>query len=134
MCTKPHILLVDDEANFRFSAGVALRKAGYKVTEAADGSEALSVAIEAWFRQVDPIALVLTDIRMPGMSGLELIGGMQGYGIDTPVLVLSGFADRQMVEKLRAAGCTDVLEKPFGPEALVRYVEGILGKPAEAVS
>lgn len=130
---KPHILLVEDDTNFRFSAGVALRKAGYKVTEAADGSEALSLVVGARFRQVDPFALILTDIRMPGMSGMELIDGLRGYGIATPVLVLSGFADRQIIEKLGSMGYSDVLEKPFEPEALVEHVEGILGRPREMV-
>lgn len=134
MNSKPHILLVDDEANFRFSAALALRKAGYAVTEAADGSEALSFVVGARFRKVDSFALILTDMRMPRMSGMELIDGLRGYGIDTPVLVLSGFADRQMIEKLKGMGLSDVLEKPFEPEALVRHVGGILGKSAEAMA
>jgi len=130
---KPHILLVDDEAEFRFAAGVALRKAGFEVTEAGDGSEALSILVNARFRKADPFSLVLTDIRMPRMSGTELIEGMRGYGIETSVLVLSGFADRPMVEKLRAMGYPDVMEKPFPPEDLVGKIEEILGKANEAV-
>lgn len=130
---KPHILLVDDEENFRFSAGVALRSAGYAVTEAADGSQALSLLVDVQRCKNDPPDLLLTDIRMPRMSGVELIEGLRGHGITVPILILSGFADRQVIENLRAMGYPDFLEKPFEPEDLVIRIEEILGRSGEAV-
>lgn len=127
-----HILIVDDEADFRFSAGVVLRKAGFQVSEAEDGSEALSVVLGSKFRGTSPVDLILTDIRMPRMSGIELIEGLKGYGIETPILVFSGYADRPMVEILRTMGYSDYMEKPFNPDALIRQIEEILGRSREA--
>lgn len=131
MGERPHLLLVDDEAGFRFSAGVALRTAGFRITEASDGREALLFIVGSRLRGAEPVDLVLSDIQMPRMSGLELVEGIRGYGIDTPILLFSGYADRPMMERLRAMGFSDFMEKPFGPESLLDKIEEILGRTDE---
>jgi DNA-binding response OmpR family regulator len=122
----PRILLVDDEAPFRFSATVALRRSGFRVAEAPDGKEALSAILEA--RDAgDPFHLVVTDIRMPEMSGMELIDALALHRIRTPVCAITCYGDQDLVTELAAKGCAEYLEKPFSPDDLVQRIRAILG-------
>lgn len=119
------ILLVDDEEGFRFAAGVALRRGGYRVEEAADGKEALATALSARAAG-DPFVLVITDIRMPVMSGTELIDALRERGDLTPVCAITCFGDQALIAELAGKGCTEYLEKPFDPAELVTWVGGQL--------
>ena len=123
----PRILLVDDEEEFRFAAGVALRQGGYRVEETADGKEALSKFLSA--REAgDPFDLVITDIRMPVMSGTELIDALRECGGRTAMCAITCFGDEALVTELAWKGCAEHLEKPFNPVELVAWVGGQLGK------
>ncbi|GAB4237985.1 MAG: response regulator [Deltaproteobacteria bacterium] len=126
---RKSILIVDDEAPFRFSACVALRRAGYRVEEAADGRRALDAVLESR-RRGDPFDLVVTDIRMPEMSGIELIDALRERGVDVPLCAITCFGDRDLVADLARRGCTGILEKPFDPADLVAWVGGRTGKGA----
>jgi len=119
------ILLVDDEANFRFSASVALRKVGYEVIEAQDGEEAL-VRIQELRRTGGRIDLLLTDLRMPFLCGLELLEGMRQLGIDIPVIAMTGYCDNSLRADLKKKGCIEFMEKPFEPDDLVKRVQKML--------
>ncbi|HEX9191984.1 MAG TPA: response regulator [Candidatus Deferrimicrobiaceae bacterium] len=121
----PHILIVDDEEGFRFGAVVALRRGGYRVSEAGNGGEALEKILSA--RDAgDPVRLVVTDIRMPVMSGIELIDALRERGVDTAFCAITCFGDQTLVSELAGKGCTDYLEKPFSPDDLVRRLREIL--------
>ena len=124
---RKHLLLVDDEPEFRFSAAVALRGGGYRVSTAEDGREGLAKMIMAQSNG-DPFSLLLTDIRMPGMSGLELIDEMRRLGFDMPVVVATGYGDASLFEDLVDRGCPEYLDKPFEPQDLIRRVERLLEK------
>src|SRR5512134_120499 len=119
------VLLVDDEASFRFAAVVAMRGGGYRVEEAADGKEALRKILAAR-ESGDPFHLVITDIRMPVMSGIELIDALRENGVDAGLCAITCFGDQALVEQLAGRGCADYLEKPFTPEDLVRRIRVML--------
>ena len=123
---KKHILLVDDESDFRFSASVALRKAGYDVSEAENGLMALEKIVEA-HNEGKAFSLLLTDIRMPMKSGMELLDDLQRDGIELPIIAISNFPEKDLVAELRARGCSEFIEKPFGPQELVERVDTLLG-------
>lgn len=125
MDAKPRILIVDDEEDFLFSASIALRQAGYEVVEAADGGEALSRTRE-FLGAGDRFDLLLTDLRMPFMCGLELLVALRELGIDIPVIAVTGFCDDALRADLMKNGCTEFLEKPFEPSELVARVRMVL--------
>ena len=126
---RRHILLADDEAGLRFSTGLALRMAGFKVSEAADGKIALDMLIRSR-EEGTPVDLVVTDLRMPDLSGIELISAMRQHQLHVPIFVISGYLDESVLRELSRAGCEEYMEKPFQLEELVRRVEGFLGSRA----
>lgn len=127
MTLPARVLLVDDEDSFRFAAGVVLRRAGYRVEDAADGKAALEKIVSARGAG-DPFDLVVTDIRMPVMSGIEMIDALRERGDKTAVCAITCFGDRALVAELAGKGCAEYLEKPFDPAELVAWVGGQLGK------
>lgn len=106
------VLLVDDEAGIRKVVGITLADMGHKVHLAANGDEALEV-----FRRERP-PVVLTDIRMPGMDGLELLRRIKEESPDTEVILVTGHGDMDVaVQGLKLDAC-DFISKPAGPEVL----------------
>ena len=104
---KSHVLVVDDEELYRRSLERILTRVGHEVSEARDGSEALAIAA------AQPIDLVLADVRMPGINGLELVRQLHEIHPDLPCIVVTGFGGpEQSIEALRA-GAFWYLEKPF---------------------
>jgi CheY-like chemotaxis protein len=107
------VLLVDDDATLRKLMGRTLADGGHAVLTAADGQEALAVASTLGHQ----LGLVVTDIRMPEMDGLELANHLALLVPPPPVLFITGFA---------AAAATaipgPVLEKPFSPDQLLKRV------------
>lgn len=123
---RKSILIVDDEDQFRFSACVALRRNGYRVADACDGKRALAAILESR-RRGDPFDLIVTDIRMPELSGIELIDALKDHGVSVPICAITCFDDGALVAELSKKGCREYLEKPFTPEELVKWIGTILG-------
>ena len=71
--------------------------------------------------------LILTDIQMQGMTGLQLIDSLRASGIEAPVLVMTGYGNDESVRELKRKGCTEFLEKPFDEEDLLRKVRQLCG-------
>lgn len=112
------ILLVDDAPeNLRFVAWV-LKKAGGKVDVAADGQAALEkfTAAEA---ACTPYDLVLTDIDMPRMGGIDLTAKLRNLGFRTPIVALTAYASDEIELECTLAGCDAYIAKPFPPDALI---------------
>jgi len=106
------ILLVDDEEGIRKVLGISLQDAGYEVLTAASGEEALNV-----FRTQKP-SLVLTDIKMPGMDGIELLRKIKKESADTEVIMLTGHGDLDLAIKSLQCEAADFVTKPISDEAL----------------
>lgn len=120
------ILAVDDSASMRQILAATLDEAGYAVTTARDGQEALALASNTAFD------LVLTDQHMPGMDGLSLIRALRELDTfaQTPILVLTTEVDGAYKAAAREAGASGWLIKPVDPEALVDVVGSLVGEGA----
>ncbi|ADY65448.1 MULTISPECIES: response regulator [Rhizobium/Agrobacterium group] len=119
-----HILTVDDSASIRMTTKIALTGAGYQITEAVDGQDGLAKAKAANFD------LIVTDLNMPNMNGLEMIEALRQSPAHTgiPIIFLTTESDADMKARAKAAGATGWLTKPFDAEHLVKIVRKVLGK------
>jgi DNA-binding NtrC family response regulator len=127
-----HILLADDESGFRFAASIALRGAGYLVTVARDGREALERLVDAQSTAC-PVDLLVTDQQMPGMTGTELVAALHDRGLDVPVVIITGGGDPPTASAFRGTIFSGFLEKPLVPGEFVACLRRILGVPQEEV-
>jgi PAS domain S-box-containing protein len=119
------ILLVEDEDNVRRFAGMLLRRHGYRVLEAETGEAALAIAASD-----EPIALVLTDVVMPGLSGPEMMVRLRGMR-PMKAVYMSGYTERVLRDGVLQSQA-EFLEKPFGSTELLTAVRRALDAPAEA--
>ena len=113
------LLLVDDEADFRNTLAKRMQKRGLKVLQANGGEECLSLLAE------DPVDVVVMDVKMPGMSGIDALHHIRAMDIETEVILLTGHAATQDGVEGIKSGAFDYLSKP------VRF-EHLLGKITQA--
>lgn len=125
----PRVLVVDDEDSPRMSVELALTMAGYSVVGTADGREAIQQIVAA-DNQSRGFDLLITDLKMPHMSGLELLDELNAMGVSLPTLVITAFADSQTIRQLSEKGCDDYYEKPLDPKTLTNRVGEIIKKNA----
>jgi two-component system, chemotaxis family, chemotaxis protein CheY len=118
----PRIMIVDDVTSIRQIVTKVFQDVGYQVTEAAKGEEALDLA------KIKRVHLVITDIEMPGMSGLELIKALRELKSykTTPILILARDAGDVNIKKAESLGASGFIEKPFTPERLLSVVNQVL--------
>ena len=106
------ILIVDDEKSMREFLKILLVKEGYKVITAQDGDRALELI------QKSPVDLVVSDIRMPGISGLELLARIKDHDEDVPVIMITAFASPNDAVQAMKSGAYDYISKPFNVDEI----------------
>ncbi|MFN3464578.1 MAG: response regulator FixJ [Terricaulis sp.] len=114
--TEPVVHVVDDDAPMRDSIAFLLSAEGI-ATRTYEGARALLDR-----RAELEFGCIITDIRMPGMNGLEMVQELKRLGVPHPVIVLTGHADVSLAVQAMKAGVLEFLEKPFDDEALVGAV------------
>ncbi|MDB6108626.1 MAG: Transcriptional regulatory protein ZraR [Pedosphaera sp.] len=112
----PTVLVVDDEKNMRLSLKTVLADEGYKVQAVESAEEALTVLGQEEF------LMVITDARLGGMSGYELIAKVHTRWVDLPILMITAYATPKLAVEAIKAGAFDYLAKPFAPEELLHAV------------
>ncbi|MCD8525843.1 MAG: response regulator [Alphaproteobacteria bacterium] len=116
-----HILLAEDDTSMREFLGLALDKAGHSVTSCEDGLSALEK-----LRGGENFDLLLTDIVMPGMDGIELAQAATREHPGLKVMFITGFAAVAMGEQQKATSDTKILSKPFHLKELVTQIDSLL--------
>ena len=124
---KKHILVVDDEQNMLLAIQFILEVANYKVTTAQNGQEALNRVLEAK-NSGNEIELLILDIQMPCLTGIELIDELNRLDINIPILVITGYGNNRLAIELMRKGCSEYLDKPFDDEELIRRIAMLLEK------
>ena len=116
------VLIVDDDASVRKALGRLIRSAGYEV-------ELFGGAAEYLAREVPPRpACLLLDVRMPGMTGIELQRTIEGTQRGLPIVFITGHGDDDIREKTLTAGAVDVLSKPVDDKVLLAAIEQALSR------
>ncbi|MCU0596222.1 MAG: response regulator [Desulfobacterota bacterium] len=121
-----NVLIVDDSSTMRAVVKKAIRVSGFDVGEyheAADGQEALETLRRCW------VDVVLTDINMPRLTGLELVAEMRGDDLlsSVPVIVVSTEGSEAKVQESIRLGARGYIKKPFHPEEIKRLLREVMG-------
>ena len=119
------ILAVDDEENMLVLLKRVLGKAGYRVSCAEGGKEALQLARECRFH------LAIVDVSMPGMDGIEVLRRLKGIDGQLPVIMISAFSSWEKEEKAKRLGCADYFSKPLNMKHLKTVVKRCIGQTIE---
>ena len=124
---KSRILIVDDEATIRASLKESLNNDGYKVEVAETGEEALARCHGTNFD------LIITDLRLPGVSGLEILQALRNQGNHTPVIMMTAYGDVDTAVSAMRMGAYDFIPKPFKLGAIKKQVRSALRATVERV-
>jgi DNA-binding response OmpR family regulator len=116
------ILIVDDEPNVRLNYRITLELEGYQVDETGLSTEALKKV------KVDKFDLVILDMRMPRMGGLDLLAAMRAQRVTTPAIIITAFSDVPHAVRAIQLGASDFLQKPLRPEDLRRVVQEVIAR------
>lgn len=124
---KPHVLLVEDDADLRIALAVLLRQDGYQVSMAEDAMGALALAVR------QPPELIILDLGLPGGGGFSVMERMSHTrAAGVPVLILTASADEAHREKALHMGASGYLRKPMDPGELLAAVRHFTGREAAA--
>ncbi|WP_437744299.1 response regulator [Sorangium sp. So ce302] len=121
------ILLVEDSSTVRQQVGILLSGAGYGTLEADNGRDAVA-AVAA---HKDELAMIIADVNMPVMNGIEMIQSLRDKGLASgvPILMLTTEGQPELIEKARKAGAKGWIIKPFKPDLLLAAVKKLAGEP-----
>ncbi|MGK4002361.1 response regulator [Sorangium sp. So ce1036] len=121
------ILLVEDSNTVRQQVGILLSGAGYGIVEADNGRDAVA-AVAA---HKDDLAMIIADVNMPVMNGIEMLESLREKGLASglPILMLTTEGQPELIEKARKAGAKGWIIKPFKPDLLLAAVKKLAGEP-----
>ena len=120
MPRKAHLLLIDDDPNTLASLARAFRMSGHDATVCDNAARAIELI------RSEPFDVILSDVVMPGKTGMELLEELKQAGVKTPIVLISGQANIEMAVKATRLGALDFLEKPLSTDKLLLTVENAL--------
>ena len=123
--TTAKILIVDDEQQMRLALCETLRRAGYNTSEAESPAKAVALFRKGGYD------LVVSDIRMPEMTGIELLSRLKAIDPEIPAVMITAYGTIEDAVEAMKRGASDYILKPFSPEYLEGVVARVLGAHAE---
>jgi CheY-like chemotaxis protein len=127
----PRVIVAEDDPDVRLMVAVALRGMGYEITEASSGAELLDQLADGLLDH-DPGArpdVIISDVRMPGLTGLEILAGLRQASWPTVFVLMTAYADRRTRDEARSFGVDALFEKPFDIDDLVTAVINMAPAP-----
>jgi len=116
--------LAEDDSELRRLIGTLLRKDGYLVIEVSDGRQMFDfLSSQCTAEHEVQVDLVISDVRMPKRTGLDVISGLREHGRDMPVVFISAFADADLRHSVDTLGHAALLSKPFDTDVLRDVVD-----------
>ncbi len=120
--THPHILVVDDDADFAESTAELLEREGYKIHISTSGQQAIDDY------QQQKYDMVLLDIKMPGLNGVETYMALKKLDEDVKAVLMTAFTYHDLRKKALIAGIIDILDKPVDYNQIIKIIEMIDSK------
>ncbi len=127
--TRGRILIIDDEEEIRDILKMHLESAGYLVIEAKDGEDGINKMREG--SNLLQVGMIITDIRMPKVNGVEAIDYLKENAPSKPILVLTGYPDTELAISLLKKGVKEYLVKPVEKKDLLEKVKKVLSSSQE---
>jgi DNA-binding response OmpR family regulator len=125
---KSRLLLAEDDFELRQLLACVLRADGHDVTEARDGNELWSLLSQDALGAEEPFALVVSDVRMPGLTAFDVLSKLQRSVRDTPVILITAFGDQTTHLRALRLGASRVFDKPFDCDDLRAAVHETLNQ------
>ncbi|MFQ5451690.1 MAG: response regulator [Nitrospinaceae bacterium] len=120
------ILIVDDDEDIRETIKLALQNGGYKALEAGDGEEAINILHDG--DNMLNVPIILCDIRMPKVNGIECIEFLRREAPGIQIVVITGYPDPKMAAELKAKGIKEYLVKPIESRKLMAIVDQLVSR------
>ena len=130
-CSSTHgrILIIEDDPDIRDVLKLQLEQGGHQVIEAKDGEEGIDLMKKG--SNLLQVGLIITDIRMPKVNGVEAIDYIKANAPSIPIMVITGYPETELAVSLLQKGVKDYLVKPVEKEVLLRKVSAILSSPQD---
>ena len=129
--TPPLVLVAEDVPEMRSLLATALRQAGYRAKECCDGWDLLN-RLKSYILPMpleEKVDLVVSDIRMPGLTGLEVLEGAHDAVSFPPVILITAFGDEETHRRAAEQGAAAMIDKPFDIDEFVRIAQSIVPVP-----
>jgi DNA-binding response OmpR family regulator len=126
MDAQPAVLLAEDDGELRALLARSLEQAGYQVVECRDGPELLRRLAQFASSRMPQWQLVISDVRMPGVSTMDMLGALHRLEEWQRIILMTGFPNDVLVWLARGLGVAEVLIKPFSTETLVGKVRALI--------
>ena len=130
----PRILVAEDDDEVRRFLVALLRGDGYDVVEAEDGRALLEALARQLEERVDPIDLIISDLRMPDINGLEVLGCLQRAEWKTPFILVTAFGSESITNEALRRGAAAIFDKPFDVDRLRSEIVRCVGRRRASVT